>query len=120
LPLRRGPPKDFVDSGESDATGISPALFTLLVIQRETLLDDADRAVIVRIAGQRLEGQQAAAVIEQALELAMATGDIRLAERVKALASDNSQMRALVVPGSDDGSIVAYLQRKARSLLARK
>jgi hypothetical protein len=114
------PIADFVDSGQSDATGVSSALFTLRVIQRETLLDDAGRATVGRIAGQRLEGQQTAAVIEQALELAIATGDTPLAERVKALARDSSQMRALVMPGSSDGSIVDHLQRKARSLLARE
>ena len=111
---------DFVDSGESEATGVSSALFTLRVIQRDALLDDASRAVIVRIAGQRLEGQQAAAVIDQALELAMSTGDVRLVGRVKELAGDSSQMRALVMPGTGDGSIVDHLQRKARSLLARE
>jgi hypothetical protein len=110
----------FVDSPASEAIGASSALFTLRVIQRSQPLSTAGRATIIRIAGQRLEGQQAAAVIEQALELAIATGDTRLAERVKTLARDSSQMRALVTPGSSDGSIVDHLQRKARSLLARE
>ena len=111
---------DFVDSDQSDAINLAPALFTLRAIQRELLVGSAERDVIIRIAGQRLEGQQPAAVIEQALELAMSTGDVRLVGRVKELAGDGSQMRALVVGGPDDGSVVGYLQRKAQSLSVQK
>jgi hypothetical protein len=76
----------------------------------------ASRALIARIAQERLSGTQPVTVVMNAIDLAVATGEARLLQRVQELTTDPVAVQAL---GISDPELVRAIQKRANDALAR-
>jgi hypothetical protein len=105
------------DPGNDDAPVALLVMGRLLSDPSRYPLTAVSRRSIVETAELRLSGTQPEAVVEEAVYLAIATGDSRLIERVESLAQNAAAVRDF---GISDPESVAYLQKRAADALARR
>jgi hypothetical protein len=106
-------------SGLAPQTDVHSALLVLRrMLERPGRypISAASKALIAKIAQERLTGTQPATVVMNAIELAVATGDARLLQRVEQLATDPGAVRVL---GISDPELVRAVQNKANDSTAR-
>ena len=107
-------------SGLSSPTDVHSALFTLrrmLEQPSEYSLSPRSTRLIIDVAKQRLTGIQKPAVIIEAVDLAVATGDLELIQRVQMLAGNQAAVNRL---GISEPTLVADIQKKATVALAAR
>jgi hypothetical protein len=106
-----------VDPANGDASVALLVLGHMWRDQGKYPLSAASKRVIVDAAELRLSGTQREAVLQEAADLAVATGDDTLIGRVEALARNPDAVRDF---GIRDPEAIAYIHRKATESLSRR
>lgn len=107
------------ESGLASQSDVHSALLVLRrMLERPGIdpLSAQSRARVRKIAGDRLTGSQKDTVVMMAIDLAVASGDPQLVQRVQQLARDPAAVQNL---GIGETETVAAIQKRAGAALAR-
>ena len=102
---------------DGDVPGALLTLRRIVERQHDTPITQASMRRIADVARERLRGNQGAVIVEEAIALAVATGDPELLGRVQVLATDRGEVARLGIP---DPSLAARIQARAAAALAAR
>jgi hypothetical protein len=109
-----------VDVARADSTDASPALLVLARMLERPLrypLSAQSRQAILALAHERTSGRQSGVHLVSAIELAAATGDSELIQRVRSMSQSDAPITAL---GVADASLVKGARNRAAMALKQR